>query len=592
MAIEARKLIAHILASNRSAVDEKESIRTQTAIFNRELAKPGVIDNLFPRQGSLNELHVEKLLRDLEMSQLARQNKQPPPASDVDDGIVAGEVAPDNTVSLSATTTTTNTAVKKVEELIVPISRKMIQKQADKQAKKKDADVTTEDSSDNGNVKKPKHKKKHDDDAGFDEQLDKVAQKTADKSDDEALGSKDTEPDSVDLDLESSYEDDSDSILASSDEEDDIAVDDEVAKRLGMERKEIEKKVKTTSTQLMDGSGSSDDESDFGLESTEDEPEDDGADDENDDEDADIDDKQPAKKKAKRNDDNASLAMKKKKTSKSKRDDADDPDGENAKKKKRASTSALTEVEKNILQRQKKRKAERRGAKKNWVTEQVLKDMIVVACYQLYRSKTEHTEKKEPISLYDLILTDTSNDESIQSKRLSLQSLLATIAASLALAQAGNPEPIREIIDFVRNTSDVQKRDHVTPPGTAPHTQCGITGLELGANNVEMLVATHYAANNQTIDKVIFAAKDLFKLIESVAFLSNFQERCEAIVLARLRKIKGYHDGKTTAAEAAELLMQDQTKQAAAHIILRTALRVHLDVVDMSVSIFNNLEKK
>ena len=255
-------------------------------------------------------------------------------------------------------------------------------------------------------------------------------------------------------------------------------------------------------------------------------------------------------------------------------------DGQQATKKQKSVASTSTNNgEKTAAKNQKKRKAERRE-NADWVTKDALNTVVSVACSQIFRRQFAKEKKVTNVSFFDLIMKDESDDAELQAMRGNLLAVSTIIQESLTLASDGSPKEMREIKDFVRNAKEIR----TSSATNSTHTECGITGVTATAIAIELLEADHYTADGGTFTKKIFALKSLRKLIDSTAFLVNFHERSEQIVKDRLLHIKGYSP-KMLVRDCAKLLADDPAQKNAA-TLLRTALKVHLDIVDMSSTIF------
>ena len=628
-------IFSKYLTLAQTAANETESIVEYSKQFLNELADEN-IDALFPRQGQLNDKHTEKLLARFEMAQQQQKQQQQPHSAPAAAAVAAPTVT---ALPLMAETP------KKVDTVVVPLTPEKNKKKPAIAATGGDDDddvddkvppsstaaaaTATKKSSASASEADDDDDESGDDDSKFNEELEKVATKSKNEltNDTDGSGSDDglsSDADSVDLEIASDGADDGEEssddeaygadIVDGAPETSTEKYSNEVISRLLRTSKEsLNEKIKANAAMIrkMTPAGDEEDESDDDDEEFNGEDGDDDnaaasstSDDANNAEaDNDDDDNERPRKKAKttlqsamkKNGTAPTTTSKKSKTVRIAGDDVGDEnaaarDAEQPPKKKAKVTARVSDMsaeEKAIATLQQMRMSERHKKKKEWVSTQVLKDVVTIACNNIFMRDLAKREGKPFSSFFKTVRNDTDDDDLVRRLRLNLLNLTMQIQSALSMSKMHGNEVMQEITDFVRNAKQVR----VVDKQGSKHTECAILGLNFAPALIDKLVADHYTSETTTIAKTMFVCSDLRELIEAMAFLVNFEERLEELTKNRLVSVLGYRDGKTGAAEAVRLLRDDPAEKSA-HELLRIRLKKCIDIVDRSMRIIKTAQAK
>ncbi len=625
--------------------DELASITEKTPRFLQDISRAS-IEKIFPRQGLLNDRHTERLLEQIRMTHLGQPlgSATPPPAT-----TTATTMTTTTTQALPMVE-----VEKSVETVVVPMTPEKHEKRvtaaadsdedvddkpkkpADTSTKKSHGSTSDDDDDDtDDNDEKPETAEN-----GFDEELEKHAtsktehreEKTTRRTQKSRDSASESKSDSVDLEIESADDDDNESDSDDDDEsgtdknvieDDDSQNSDEVrgnevmarlrrtegealAKKLKKTVREIERGVKELTQQ--DGSDDDDeefkgnDEDDDGRSTGESNSAASGGDD--------ADDSERPRKKAKKmlSKDAApkksALMSKEKSNGKSAKsvriageaDDDDDGGGgaptEQPKKKKKLAVrmSELSKEEKKIVEEQAERSAQRRAKKGNWMAADVLKDVVTVACKNLFLRDFNAKNGRPQQSMFTILRGDNSDDKIVRRLKKSLYIVKDAIAETMSVVERPGNEVMQTLTDFVERTTEIRACPLQVTNSDEP-VRCDLFGTFFEAANMEQLTAFKSKKPGEITQNIVVASCDLHDLVDAVAFLKNFEMRAEEMVKARLVKISTYVDGKTTAAEAVKLLRDDPVNKPA-HVLLSTRLRVALETVDRSMRIIKSAEDK
>lgn len=187
------------------------------------------------------------------------------------------------------------------------------------------------------------------------------------------------------------------------------------------------------------------------------------------------------------------------------------------------------------------------------------------------------------------IVLSTNADADTRAGRLarSIAEIEALINESLTLAKSATPAVMQEIIDFVKGAVELDVGDQSYAVGAK---RCDLTLKAATSSMLECMQALHAVKRGGTttmVKKRKVVLIEYEELIKAVWVAVNFLDIAEAEVKKRLGSIKGFVNGETTAADAAELLCQDTTKKTALKTVLRSKLQTALNKLDMSAKLLD-----
>jgi len=261
--------------------------------------------------------------------------------------------------------------------------------------------------------------------------------------------------------------------------------------------------------------------------------------------------------------------------------------------KRKAKTTAgarqqMSAVAREVKKAQAESKRKRKEAYGSEASSRAVTDMlgsiVEVAATNLYQRQAAALSGQPVVQTFErLVLTDTSDDERIKRLAHALTQLRHEIAATTDLARRAKPTELEVLCDFVGGAESVCALSDANAAGAS---SCAVLRRRVAPSALTAYEALRDRPDGTHKPVKMVALTSLAPLIEALWFLENLMPIAEERVRARLLKMRGFSNGKTTYGKMIELLAADDTASSVSRYLFKT-LRKSLDRVDMSVAMLS-----